>query len=67
MTHRFAEIVVGGVLVAPFLGYAVAALILYLMVRPLLRGSGAYGLFAAVPVVEVCLYVCVLAAVIVLF
>jgi len=34
MTHTFRELVVGGVLLAPFVTYALAALVIVLIIRP---------------------------------
>ena len=37
MTHRFSDVVIGGVLVSPFVGYAAMALIIFLLLRPMLH------------------------------
>lgn len=60
MTHRFSELVIGGVLVAPFLSYAVAALLILLVLRPLLAAIGFSRLFSHPSVAEISLYVTIL-------
>lgn len=40
MTHAFSELVIGGVLVSPFITYAVMALVIFLLLRPILRLAG---------------------------
>ena len=37
MMHAFSELVIGSVLVAPFVGYAVMALAIVLAIRPMLH------------------------------
>lgn len=63
MTAGFDETVVGGVLFAPFVRYALGAFAIFvLLVRPLLRRLPMQRIFANPPLVGVCLYVLVLAA-----
>jgi hypothetical protein len=59
MTHPFSELVVGGVLLAPFVTYAVAALAIFLVLRPILRLSGFARLFSHPPIAELSVYVTV--------
>ena len=67
MTWGFSETAVGGVLFAPFVRYGLGALVIFfLLVRPILRRLPMHKLFANPPLVSVCLYVLVLAALIVL-
>ena len=40
MAHTFAELVVGGVLLAPFVTYLVMALVVIIILRPLLHVVG---------------------------
>ncbi|RYB04609.1 DUF1656 domain-containing protein [Lichenibacterium ramalinae] len=63
----YPELAVGGVLMAPFVGYAVAALAILLVLRPLLRLVAFDRAFFNPPVANLCLYVLVLAALIVMF
>ena len=63
----FPELVIGGTLTAPFLTYALVALLLLLLLRPLLRLVGFESLFANPPLVLVCLYVILVAILLVLF
>ena len=60
MTHTFRELVIGGVLVAPFMSYAMAALFVVLLIRPLLRAVGFSRIFSDAAVAELSLYVTVL-------
>jgi hypothetical protein len=66
MIHDFPELIVGGVLVAPFVIYAAGALVLFLLLRPVLRLVRFESLFANPPVALLCVYVAVLAVLIVL-
>ena len=60
MTHTFPELVIGGVFVAPFITYAVAALVIVLVLRPLLRLSRFGRMFSHPSVAELSLYVTIL-------
>ena len=57
MTHAFHELVIGGVLVAPIVAYAVAALILLIGLRPLLHLVGFSHLFSNPSIAELGLYI----------
>jgi hypothetical protein len=67
MSQTFRELVVGGVLITPFVTYVVAATILFLLLRPVLARIGFEGIFSAPPVALLSLYVVILAILIVLF
>jgi len=67
MTHTFYELVIGGVLVAPFLSYAVAALIVIVVIRPVLHLVGFSRIFSHPSVAELSLYVTVLGLLVLLF
>jgi len=60
MAHTFAELVVGGVLLAPFVTYLVAALVLIVVLRPLLHVVGFAKMFSHASVAEFSLYVTIL-------
>lgn len=60
MTHLFYELMVGGVLLAPFVRYAVAALAIFLVLRPVLHLIGFSRLFSHPPIAELSLYVTIL-------
>ena len=60
MTHPFYELIVGGVLVSPFVGYAVAALTIFLVLRPVLHLIGFPRLFSHPPIADLSLYVTIL-------
>ena len=67
MTHAFSELVIGGVLLAPFVTYAVAALAMFLILRPILSLSGFAKLFSHPSIAELSLYVTILGLITVLF
>jgi hypothetical protein len=58
--HAFSELVIGDVLVAPFVGYAVMALTIVLALRPILRLCRSGQLFSHPAVAELSLYVTIL-------
>ena len=60
MTHTFRELVVGGVLLAPFVTYAVAALVIALITRPVLRYTGSAKMFSHASIAELSVYVTIL-------
>jgi len=67
MAHTFAELVVGGVLLAPFVTYLVAALVLIVVLRPLLHVVGFAKMFSHASVAELSLYVTILSLLVLLF
>jgi hypothetical protein len=67
MAHSFRELVIGGVLVAPFVTYLVAALFVVLLVRPLLRFVGVLRIFSNAAIAELSLYVTILGLIVLLF
>jgi hypothetical protein len=58
--HSFAELVIGSVFVAPFIGYAVAALAILLVLRPVLHLCRFGQLFSHPAAAELSLYVTIL-------
>ena len=60
MTHPFYDAVIGGVLVAPFAAYAVIALIIFLVLRPLLHRLRLAEMFSHPSVAGLSLYVMIL-------
>ena len=60
MTYPFYELMVGDVLLAPFVRYAVAALAIFLVLRPVLHLIGFPRLFSHPPIAELSLYVTIL-------
>ncbi len=62
----FPELVIGGVLVAPFAIYAAGALMIFVMLRSFLRFAAFNRIFSNPPIAELSLYVLVLALLIVL-
>ena len=67
MMHSFPELTIGGVLVAPFVLYAGAALTIFAVLRPFLRLIAFDRAFSNPPVAELSLYVLVLALLVALF
>jgi hypothetical protein len=67
MTHSFSELVIGGVLLAPFVAYAVMAFALFLVLQPLLRFVGFPRLFSHPSIAALGLYVTILGLLTVLF
>ena len=67
MRHTIAELVVGGVLFAPFVTYLVAALVLTVVLRPLLHVVGFAKMFSHASVAELSLYVIILGLLMLLF
>ena len=60
MTHTFRELVVGGVLLAPFVTYAIAALAILLIIQPVLRFTGYAEMFSHASIGELSIYVTIL-------
>ena len=67
MAHTFPELVVGGVLFAPFVTYLVAAIVLIVVLRPLLHVVGFAKIFSHASVAELSLYVTILSLLVLLF
>jgi hypothetical protein len=67
MTHPFSEVVIDGVLVSPFVGYAVVALIIFLLLRPILHRLRLAEMFSHPSVAGLSLYVMILGFVTLLF
>jgi hypothetical protein len=67
MAHSFRELVIGGVLVAPFMTHLVAALFVVLLIRPLLRFVGILRIFSNAAIAELSLYVTVLGLIVLFF
>ena len=60
MTHTFRELVIGGVLLAPFVTYAIAALVVVLISRPILRFTGFAKMFSHASIAELSVYLTVI-------
>jgi uncharacterized protein DUF1656 len=67
MTHSFPELVIGGVLIAPFVTYALVALVIFVLLRPLLLIVNFENYFSDPPIALLAVYITVLATLIVLF
>jgi hypothetical protein len=60
MTHSFSELAIGGVLFAPFVTYILAALAVFLALRPIPRVIGFDKLFSHPSIAELSVYVTIL-------
>jgi len=60
MMHSFSELVIGGVLLAPFVAYAVASLVIILALRPILRLVRCQEIFSHPSIAALSLYVVIL-------
>jgi hypothetical protein len=67
MVRIFRELVIGGVLFAPFITYAVAALFVVLLMRPLLRFVGFSRIFSNAAIAELSLFVAILGLILLFF
>jgi hypothetical protein len=67
MMHSFPELTIGGVLVAPFVIYAGAAIAIFAVLRPFLRLIAFDRAFSNPPLAQLSFYVLILALLIVLF
>jgi hypothetical protein len=67
MMHGFPELTIGGVLVAPFVIYAGAAIAIFALLRPFLHLVGFNRAFSNPAAAELSFYVLILALLIVLF
>jgi hypothetical protein len=67
MAHTFPELVFGGVLVAPFVTYLFAALIVVIVLRPILHFVGFPKMFSNAGLAQLSLYVTVLGLLMLLF
>jgi hypothetical protein len=67
MMHRFPELTIGGVLIAPFVTYAGAAIAIFVLLRPILHVVDFDRAFISPPIAELSLFVLILALLIVLF
>jgi Protein of unknown function (DUF1656) len=67
MTHSFRELVIGGVLIAPLLSYAVATIATIVILRPVLHLAGFSNLFSNPPIAELCLYIAIFGLLTLLF
>lgn len=65
--RAFSELVLDGVLVAPFIAYTVTALAVILILRPMLYAIGFAKLFSHPSIAEVSLYVMILGLLMVFF
>lgn len=59
MTHAFHELILGGVMLAPIASYAIAALVVVLLLRPLLHAIGFARFFSRPQIAELSLFVAI--------
>jgi len=67
MAHTFTELIIGGVLVAPFVTYLMTVFVVISVLRPLLHVVGFAKMFSHASVAELSLYVTVLGLLMLLF
>ena len=67
MAHTFPELVIEGVLLAPFVTYLIMALVVIIVLRPLLHVVGFADMFSHARIAELSLYVTVLSLLMLLF
>jgi hypothetical protein len=67
MTHTFSELVIEGVLLAPFVAYLAMTLVIIIVLRPLLHFAGFANMFSHARIAELSLYVTVLGLLMLLF
>jgi hypothetical protein len=67
MAHTFPELIIGGVLVAPFVTYLMTALLVIIVLRPLLHVVGFAKMFSHASIAELSLYVTILSLSMLLF
>lgn len=67
MTHSYRELVIGGVLIAPLLSYAVATITIIVILRPVLHLVGFSNWFSNPPIAELSLYIAIFGLLTLLF
>ena len=67
MTHSYRELVIGGILIAPLVSYAVATIAIMVILRPVLYLVGFSNLFSNPPIAELSLYIAVFGLLTLLF
>jgi hypothetical protein len=67
VNHARYKLNIDGVLIAPFVAYAVGALVIFLILRRWLRWFGPDGLFVNPPLAEAAAYVCILGLLVLLW
>jgi Protein of unknown function (DUF1656) len=67
MAHSFPELIVGGVLLAPFVAYLVASLVIIIVLRPILHVVGFANAFSHPSIAELSLGVTILSLLMLLF
>lgn len=67
MAQTFSELVIGGVLLAPFVTYLVMTLVVIIVLRPLLHVVGFTKMFSHAPIAELSLGVTILCLLTLLF
>ena len=67
MAHTFPELVIEGVLLAPFVTYLLMALAIVIVLRPLLHVVGFARMFSHAAIAQLSLYVTILGVLMLLF
>ena len=67
MAHTFPELIIGGVLLAPFVAYLIATLVIVIVLRPILHVVGFAKAFSQPSIAELSLGVTILSLLMLLF
>jgi hypothetical protein len=67
MTQTYRELVIGGILVAPFVSYAAISIFIFMLLRPFLHIVRFSALFSNPPIAEFSLFITILGLVVALF
>jgi Protein of unknown function (DUF1656) len=67
MTQTYRELIIGGVLIAPIVSYAAVALLLFLLLRPVLRLLRFSSFFSSPPLAELSLFISIFGLLTLLF
>jgi hypothetical protein len=59
VTQAYQELIIGGVLIAPIVFYALVTIVAIVMLRPILRSIRFANLFSNPPIAELSLYVAI--------
>jgi hypothetical protein len=67
MSQTYRELIIDGVLVAPFVSYMATTFVLFLLLRPILHLVGFSALFSNPPIAELSVYITILGLLVALF
>jgi hypothetical protein len=67
MTQTYRELVIGGVLIAPIVSFALAALLAFLLLRPIVHAVRLTRFFGSPSLAELCLFISIFGLLALLF